>query len=233
MMALAELYARLKATVQIKMWHNTTITQGEASLLSSNCATQCVSDTDTLCQPSQETIADNTVQMELSATASTNTSQDIQVNRTLVVNKIAKLLSYKRFPITYIKEIVTIVKSNLDKASTKLTGYCRTIKTGTDASVSVSECKDGFVASDSITNEIIATALSADGVTPTYSEDIDVELTANTLSCNGEITSVQSDEGLLVSTKLAQWIDPTLENGVLTLRSVYSAEQTDDVLEVI
>lgn len=159
-------------------------------------------------------------------------AKPVESKRSIFAVTVAGLKGYIRAGISYIKPVavfcaaaVIVSPSVIIKAIRGITAACKAVAK-TAATVAMRRF-------DSFTDTCTATGNVADGEELTAEKLTAAEVMAAAVGADGAFVEVASEPVAAHSASMAYWIEPVLENGVLTIRSVYSATQTGDELEVI
>ena len=182
--------------------------------------------------PAQELTADNDIKAAVRAGTGSADGEEITASRTVWASVKSALVAYNRAAARYVKYILmphTAEALSADGVTAESHTAQRTGKAGKAIRGA------GLLAKirNSFTNTHSANGTFASGEELTFERLTAAEVTAAAAGADGAVVNVASEPVTAHSVKMAYWIDPVLEDGVLTIRSVYGATQTGDELEVI
>ena len=180
----------------------------------------------------EELTADNDITAAVQADTESAAGAIARARQTVWASVKSALVAYNRAAARYVKYILTphtAEASSADGVEAESHTAQRTGKAGKAIRGA------GLLAAirNSFTDAHSANGTAVDGEELTFERLTAAEVTAAAVGADGAVVEVASEPVTAHSVKMAYWIDPVLEDGVLTIRSVYSATQTGDELEVI
>lgn len=146
----------------------------------------------------------------------------------------AKLVSYARANARYIKSVLLARKAALQTAHSAVAAYRKHVPTVVRFAAAAADS----AIMESRWSEVKASVQTAATATPAVNACNNAKLTdeyvlAAAAGAPSFAAETQTAVAVTCCAKVTAWIEPVLENGILTIRQAYSAVQTDDVLEVI
>lgn len=183
-------------------------------------------------RPAQELTADTDIQTAVQAETASADSTEITASRTVWASVKSALIAYNRAAMFYIKYILTQHTAGALSAD-GATAESNTAQQTGKAGKAIRAAGMGTEAHSYCATEHTANGKAADFEELIFEKLTAAEVTASAVGADGAIVDVASKPVAAHSAQMAYWIDPVLEYGVLTIRSVYSATQTGDELEVI
>lgn len=209
---LAALYRFLSSAVHIQSGH-------AASVLSAEATDLC---------------ADIEIKETTSAPVIAKSTADIRVASFVRISIAAKLVSYTRANASYIKGILLTRKAALQTARSAVAAYRKHVPTV----VRFAARKTDSAIMESRRSEVKASVQTAATAVPAVNACSNAKLTdeyilAAAVGAPSAAAEMQTAVAVTCRAKITAWIEPVLENGILTIRQAYSAVQTDNVLEVI
>lgn len=180
-------------------------------------------------------------------------TKSIKVNHSFTASTTARLVAYYRGVLFGVKWVVIQTKANLTAVKGAVAEYRKKIKIQTTANAKAADsavcesrnnvaCQvkaagsatdsNGAVAHKVIKAKVDAAGRAADTAIVSFVKEIKAEATAAASAVRTFEVSADAVANVSHNAKLVVWADPVLEDGVLYIRSVYSATQTGDVLEV-
>lgn len=203
-------YCWIRATVKAFLHRTAKMESASAVEINADKETQTVVNVPLRGQNVSDLTIDNTAVSCNSTKVESVDAEEFVIKPTVITKLKALFVSYRIGEIHFVKTIITKLFAKGDSAVGKEVG-------ATDKNLTVKSATVGYAD----TTEVETSDTSA------TSTDLIVS-TAGTTEISATDTGASASKG-----KLVYWIEPVFEDGVLTIRSVYNALQTDETLEVM
>lgn len=176
--------------------------------------------------------ADSEATSRVEAPLTEQPTAEVKVDSQPYASVFARLVAYNRAAAVYIKHIFMGRTAELSAAHGAVVKYHKAMKLSRISEAEAAESAIMESRFNSFTAESEATASAAPAETTGAARTIPAEVTANASQADAIDVNIQTEPGTGHAAKMATWIDPVVEDGVLILRQVYSATQENKKLGV-
>lgn len=175
---------------------------------------------------------ENEIQTETNATVESAPAQELKIKQKEGVLHSLKIAAYNLAAVRYFEALLHSYRAKVD-AAPGATLSCR--EDVPQESAATLEAADSAVFG-SVQNEIVAEHSAAmtvgEGENFAAKAEILTEHSAAATAVEAISTGAEAEATTEHSCGVVYWIEPVLENGILKIRSVYSATKNGDILEV-
>lgn len=175
---------------------------------------------------------ENELPTETAVTVEAAPAQELQIKQKEGVLYSLKIAAYNLAAVRYFDELIHSYRAKIAAApGVTLNCGAEAPQESAAALEAASSAVFGSAPNDTLTEHSVA-MITGEGENLTAGVDILTEHSATAATAEAITTGAEAEATTEHSCGVVYWIEPVLENGILKIRSVYSATKNGDILEV-
>lgn len=182
--------------------------------------------------PTIDTEVNSHIQTDLTSKLSGQPASDVTIKHPVSMVVKAKLVSYFRAPINYVRKLVFVRVANLLPCDTTLSKSIRTLPLTRTSKITKGTAKLARSIDNTFHTGTQAQAESAPSTVPTLDLGTGTSHEANAIAGGGADVVIDTIPAVSHTAKLAFWFYPEVVDGDLILKQAYGAVQNNYELEV-